>query len=282
MASPCSDEHERVQGAVSGGVWMRGSGLVAATAAFTVLAAGAAQATIVTSLPYYTSPDWTTIQFAGTDFESDGMQTTLTTAPGRGVWFGYSPSSPPSAGWAPASNADGNYFGITASFSPGAEDWSTYFHDGARYADLHFAPTHCSGNSGPCYNLPTSAGVEFSFGGPNNTSITQFVALDLTQLHTYEFLLRGAQVTYRIDGYAYTGTAGVGGAPILVVGDGSGSSLTGAGAMTITQVQLQTAPEFTTLESLVAPAPEPAAWTMMIGGFGLAGAMLRRRRTVSA
>lgn len=28
--------------------------------------------------------------------------------------------------------------------------------------------------------------------------------------------------------------------------------------------------------------PEPAAWAMMIGGFGLAGAMLRRRRAISA
>lgn len=29
-----------------------------------------------------------------------------------------------------------------------------------------------------------------------------------------------------------------------------------------------------------APVPEPAAWAMMITGFGLAGAMMRRRRTV--
>jgi hypothetical protein len=28
------------------------------------------------------------------------------------------------------------------------------------------------------------------------------------------------------------------------------------------------------------PAPEPASWALMVGGFGLAGAALRRRRTV--
>lgn len=30
------------------------------------------------------------------------------------------------------------------------------------------------------------------------------------------------------------------------------------------------------------PVPEPASWAMMIAGFGLTGAMLRRRRAVIA
>ncbi|MBU1378578.1 MAG: PEPxxWA-CTERM sorting domain-containing protein [Alphaproteobacteria bacterium] len=30
-----------------------------------------------------------------------------------------------------------------------------------------------------------------------------------------------------------------------------------------------------------APAPEPAAWTLMITGFGVAGVALRRRRSVA-
>jgi hypothetical protein len=28
--------------------------------------------------------------------------------------------------------------------------------------------------------------------------------------------------------------------------------------------------------------PEPASWAMMVGGFGMMGAMMRRRRTVRA
>ncbi|MBS0359785.1 MAG: PEPxxWA-CTERM sorting domain-containing protein [Proteobacteria bacterium] len=35
------------------------------------------------------------------------------------------------------------------------------------------------------------------------------------------------------------------------------------------------------LASGFAAAPEPAAWALMIGGFGLAGAMLRRRRALA-
>lgn len=36
------------------------------------------------------------------------------------------------------------------------------------------------------------------------------------------------------------------------------------------------------VQNMVAGAPEPATWAMMIGGFGLAGAALRRRRAQTA
>jgi hypothetical protein len=36
------------------------------------------------------------------------------------------------------------------------------------------------------------------------------------------------------------------------------------------------------LASVAAVVPEPASWSLMIGGFGLAGAMLRRRRAARA
>ena len=38
----------------------------------------------------------------------------------------------------------------------------------------------------------------------------------------------------------------------------------------------------TVADATVAGVPEPASWALMIGGFGLAGATLRRRRTASA
>ena len=37
-----------------------------------------------------------------------------------------------------------------------------------------------------------------------------------------------------------------------------------------------------TLADARSAAPEPAAWTLMIAGFGLAGAALRRRRSLAA
>jgi len=37
-----------------------------------------------------------------------------------------------------------------------------------------------------------------------------------------------------------------------------------------------------TLADAHSAAPEPAAWALMIGGFGLAGAALRRRRSLAA
>ncbi|WP_293677462.1 PEPxxWA-CTERM sorting domain-containing protein [uncultured Phenylobacterium sp.] len=40
--------------------------------------------------------------------------------------------------------------------------------------------------------------------------------------------------------------------------------------------------EFDGLAATFAVVPEPATWAMMIGGFGMAGAMLRRRRTAIA
>lgn len=36
------------------------------------------------------------------------------------------------------------------------------------------------------------------------------------------------------------------------------------------------------LQQLTSGAPEPATWAMLVGGFGLAGATLRRRRTATA
>jgi hypothetical protein len=42
------------------------------------------------------------------------------------------------------------------------------------------------------------------------------------------------------------------------------------------------APVKITVNSVASAAPEPASWALMIGGFGLAGATLRRRRTLAA
>lgn len=51
------------------------------------------------------------------------------------------------------------------------------------------------------------------------------------------------------------------------------------GGTAIRAIQIVTGSDEIALDSIAAATPEPAAWMMMIFGFGLAGAQLRRRRT---
>jgi hypothetical protein len=37
-------------------------------------------------------------------------------------------------------------------------------------------------------------------------------------------------------------------------------------------------PRSSTFDAVLAPVPEPSTWLLMIGGLGMLGAMLRRRR----
>jgi len=50
------------------------------------------------------------------------------------------------------------------------------------------------------------------------------------------------------------------------------------GGTAIRAIQLVATSNEIQIDSIAAAAPEPAAWVMMIFGFGLAGAQLRRRR----
>ena len=63
-------------------------------------------------------------------------------------------------------------------------------------------------------------------------------------------------------------------ASLLVIGDGSGSTRTGKGSMTVHAVRLDTAPVAATLVSSV---PEPGAWALMLAGGALLAARTRRR-----
>ena len=169
---------------------------------------------------------------------------------------------------------------LTASFGPSNvygpnADWSAYFLDQQYEAALIFNPTHCDWN---CYGPAGQSGVEIYFGqaGSPWNAVSQFVALDTSQLHTYEFLLKGGLVSYRIDGSVYSGQAlSVGySSSLLVIGDGSGSTGTGQGSMTISAVSFDTSPS----ENILLPTPEPATWATMLIGFGLVGRTLRIRQ----
>ena len=245
----------------------RGGGLTVVVALAGALAFGRAAEAAVVANTLPPSADWT-VSNAGA-FNTTATSTTLTTG-FSGVWFGWGPAGiyGYQPAWTPGNSADGNYLSLTASFSANAEDWNTYLYDRNHFAGLTFAPT-LTGS----YGGGAQSGVTLQFA-----TSAQFVAIsDLTQPHTYEFLLKNGQVSYRIDGVAYTGAALVSdpGFKLLVIGDGSGSSPTGVGSMTIGGVAFDNAPAADVLTTTA--VPEPAAWALMIGGFGMAGAALRRR-----
>jgi hypothetical protein len=252
--------------------------LLVASLAAALLAAPATAAVVASSLPYNGSPDWSTVVFPATSMSSNGNVATLNTPdPGQGVWFGWRSAAPPA--WTPAGNAAGNYFAMTFSLTAGARDWSAYFYDGIRYAVMIFNPTYgCNGNLTNCTGAPFNAGISLYRADGLNQFVETFVPLNLTQQTTVEFLLKGSNVDYRINGNRYAGTAYVANfGPLLVVGDGSATTQTGSGQMYVHGVQFETAPAATSLPPL-GGVPEPASWAMLLSGFGLIGAISRRGR----
>lgn len=243
----------------------------------------ATAAIVANSLPYTGTPDWTDATFPGTSMTTDGMTSVLQTQPGRGVWFGWgSGYADPAPAWTPGSNATGNSLILAASFSADTRDFNTYFQDGQRIAEILYAPTHCDYNATQCFTQVAAQGVDLLFreATPTNGqygSFTRFVPLDLSQVNRFGFLLLGDTVTYVVNGTRYSGFANLSSATILIIGDGSGSSPTGTGAMTITHVGFDNA-----TQTIPDTVPEPAAWSLLIAGFALTGAAMRRRVPVTA
>lgn len=255
-----------------GGFAMR-VGMIGLMAA--MLSSPAAAVVVANTLPTGSSTAWTEVVFSGTSMISSGGVTTMTTANNRGVFFGRGSGSgitDPLPSWSLASNALGNYLSVTAKLSSGADDWLAYIQDGARGAFMAFNPTTpCDPTLSNCYLQAGVVGVELRFA-----TGSQFVAIDTTQYFTYEILLQGSQVVYRVNGQRYAGEAIVSTSNFLLVGDNTGSSRSGTGSFSLTAVTVDAAPAFTDLPG--AAVPEPASWALLVTGFGLAGAMQRRRR----
>lgn len=219
-----------------------------------------AEALVVNSLPYVGTSDWSDIQFSDTVMAYNGSSTSLTTADGRGVWFGNLAGSNEPA-WNLGSANTGNELQLTAAFSAGSADWSAYMGDAFWGAGINFNPTFCADN---CYGQPVQAGLALyhAVSASDRTAVATFVPLDLSTSHTFGWLLKDGELAYRLDGatvfrgYAYA-MPWVG----LVIGDGSGPTLTGVGSMTISAVRFDTAPT-----GSVSSVPEPASAVLLLAG----------------
>ncbi|MGA1865406.1 MAG: hypothetical protein ACMUHX_10115, partial [bacterium] len=155
---------------------------------------------------------------SGTSWSAAGGELTLTTGYGTGIWFGnYSAYGDP-VPWQIADPAEGNFFSIRARLTPGSGEWSFYCHDGVY--------------SGSFYILENS--VRCSGG---------LIDINVNQYHDYSIFLKNGYLTQKIDGNTvYSGPAGNSSLnrKILIIGDGSGSNISGYGSMIIDEVIIDT------------------------------------------
>lgn len=237
-------------------------------AAMMVLPAWAG-ATVVTTLPTGSSAAWNEVIFSGTSMVNNGSSVTLTTANTRGVWFGHhSAAADPDPAWSLGNSAQGNWLSLDVAFSSGARDWVAYVSDGSHVAQIEFLDTDCNA-SAACYSAPRFQGVTLTYRTPGvaQPQYMNFAIADMTQIHTYELLLKNGLVSYRIDGQAvFSGNAWASSSANMLVGDSSGSTPTGTGSMTISALRLDTAPVENVLASTV---PEPEGWALALAGMGV-------------
>ena len=179
----------------------------------------------------------------------------MSTAPGEGIWFGYATYVGDYPGFSFGSDLDGNRITLRARLPVGTNEWNMYLYDAAYFAAFYLLDT----------------GVEYSYATSGGAYATGTYALDPTEFHDYEFLLKDGRVTYRIDdhtifsGHAYPSGFG----PLLVIGDASAYGGTGYGGFQIDGLTVDTA-----------PVPEPATFvTAAIGMTTLVAGKFRRRRS---
>lgn len=237
-----------------------------------------AMATVVTALPKVGSPDWNEVVQPGASMVASSGVVTMTTVNYKGVWFGNHPAaSDADPAWTLGTSSQGNWLSLEAAFSSGANDWMAYLADGSHLARIEFLDTGCK-TAAACYTSPTPfQGVRVMYKDASQTE-AQFhdVAIaDMTQFHTYEFLLKNGVVSYRVDGnVVFSGAAWNSSATSLLIGDETGVTPSGTGAMVVRAVRMDTSPVDNVLVSAV---PEPASILMALAGLAVCGFFGRRR-----
>ena len=194
---------------------------------------------------------WSTVVFSGTNWSSNGSELSITTAPSRGIWFGWANYVGDTPAWSISDNLTGNHVSIRARLGASSGEWETYITDTSGY--------HTS------INFNDAGSVSWFWNDATGLqSVT--IAIDTTEYHTYELLMKQGLVTFIVDdlvrGQAFNTASG--GIPILLYGDGSGSTPTGFGSMFVEYAMIDTA-----------PIPEPSS-AFLVGLVSLS--ILRRKR----
>lgn len=191
------------------------------------------------------------IVFSGTGYQINNGELTLTTAYNRGIWFGNgNHTGTYNVPWQVGTASEGNYLRLRAKLTPGSTEWSMYLYDRTYSVGFGF------------YN------DELTWGHAGGGGSMPF---DPTAYHVFEIWSKDGIVTYRLDEsqVVYHGPASASSfsTGIFVIGDGSGSDISGVGSMVVDEMLYISGPQF--------EIPEPAT-AMLVGLMGLA--MMNRRR----
>jgi PEP-CTERM motif-containing protein len=123
--------------------------------------------------------------------------------------------------------------------------------------------------------------VAWGFGGDDDARVEAVLAFTSPSVDAAS---TGGTADYFAFGGVFTAGSLIWDNPVqnFTTADGSTFSVSFGDLRGVTFGSNAIAPVTITVDSVAAAVPEPASWALMIGGFGMAGAMLRRRQSLAA